>query len=1103
MSANETSLLLRLRGESSGAVAAAAQTRAAVSQLRSSVAADLGNIQAAGKSAFEDIANNLNVFVGQRIPLVGGAFLRVTQNLKGLGEEAAKPEGNLLKLGAAIEGIASKTGKTQNEVGSFLQTFSKIETQAARDTAALNFFGASATKIAPELQVARTELTNFAAAGESATASAAGFAAGLSPVVIAIVAAIAAEVALVAIQVVLIEKMFAATKAAAEFEGKLYDLSQQTGVSVETLSALEVMSATTGGTIEGIAASLGIFQKKLEEVQDPASKTAATFRQLGVDTTNTETALESSLLALSKMPEGFHQTALALELFGRGGKGILAILKEMNGDLEATKQKLREMGILISTEDAKAADEFNDQLKVLDFQLRSLTATITRESLPAILEVAKQVSETLRENRLAIKLAGDAVYGFFVIPVKSASVALTVFNEAAKLAKSVMDQLNPVIQKSAEFYERIKAATLGASAVPGPTVGAGASVSGAGATPFDVGTIRSTIAGAIDPALEAQKRAAEASIAENKILFEEGKKTQRELTEVVITATKSKVAAEIAGLEELRRIKKAESELSVQNVAEAAAAANELLKIDETIKDKKLELLNVEATERAKLRKQEEADELAHRTAILERSEKLDEISKAQIANQVAAGKKTVIDGDDQIAAIENNAVERRSKHLHDLRDLAGQNVSEVKKINDQINALETERSDNAQKQAERRIAIVQREFDITGALFQAKYARQLASVSALEQSRVITSEQAATRTLAIKLAAKDKEIEIATALGRDLRLLQEERKAIEEQGARDIEAGRQTDLDNARAYADDLLSVQREIAEEEIALMIIHHARRSDIIRADARLAANDENTRHKRELDRLKALKASDALIEAEKERHRLRMKRIADQQKRDEALAGPGGGFFGGLNSGQLAELENGVQSFSDIATVGLSAVGAAVNGLAQGVGSLLQNWILLGSEADINIQKVVASVLAGVAAQAAVLAVMELAYGIAALTPWGAAIYGPAPLHFKAAALFGSIAVATALAGRAVAGDAFKQKPATGGGGGGGGSGSGSRSSNGTSNGPTTINAERNVIRLDLHLHNEPGAGFNAAVVKSVVKNISTNGAMRKLIVKEAK
>ena len=100
------------------------------------------------------------------------------------------------------------------------------------------------------------------------------------------------------------------------------------------------------------------------------------------------------------------------------------------------------------------------------------------------------------------------------------------------------------------------------------------------------------------------------------------------------------------------------------------------------------------------------------------------------------------------------------------------------------------------------------------------------------------------------------------------------------------------------------------------------------------------------------------------------------------------------------------------------------GEAINGLAQGMGQLVENWVLYGDLSGENARKAIASALAMAAAQSAVSAIMETAYGIAALTPWGAAIYGPASFHFKAAALFATVAAGTALAGRAVAGNSFK-------------------------------------------------------------------------------
>lgn len=213
--------------------------------------------------------------------------------------------------------------------------------------------------------------------------------------------------------------IFEATKSVAEFQGKLFDLSQQTGVNVETLSALEILAKTTGGSIDSITASLGIFQKNLEDAQDPTSKEAKLLKELGVETKNTEHAFRQTLTALAAMPTGFQQTSRALELFGRGGKSILAILKEMDGDLDGAIQKFREMGILIDTDTAKAADQFNDQLAMVQFQLRGVVALVGREAMPTILSAVQQVSKALVDNRQIISQwatsIGDAGRGALIL----------------------------------------------------------------------------------------------------------------------------------------------------------------------------------------------------------------------------------------------------------------------------------------------------------------------------------------------------------------------------------------------------------------------------------------------------------------------------------------------------------------------------------------------------------------------------------------------------------------------------------------------------------------------------------------------------------------
>lgn len=158
---------------------------------------------------------------------------------------------------------------------------------------------------------------------------------------------------------------------------------------------------------------------------------------------------------------------------------------------------------------------------------------------------------------------------------------------------------------------------------------------------------------------------------------------------------------------------------------------------------------------------------------------------------------------------------------------------------------------------------------------------------------------------------------------------------------------------------------------------------------------------------------------------------------------------------------------------------------VGQFADGVGSLVENFVLMGDVGPDALKKMTASILGNVASQAATLAIMELAYGIAALTPWGAAIYGPAPPHFQSAALFGSVAAGAALAGRAIAGDSFKKDQ--------GGRGSGASSSGGRSS-----SADANMTPIQRYNDDTFNSGHRNPLVEIVRRSMESTEALNRKI-----
>ena len=138
---------------------------------------------------------------------------------------------------------------------------------------------------------------------------------------------------------------------------------------------------------------------------------------------------------------------------------------------------------------------------------------------------------------------------------------------------------------------------------------------------------------------------------------------------------------------------------------------------------------------------------------------------------------------------------------------------------------------------------------------------------------------------------------------------------------------------------------------------------------------------------------------------------------------------GGAFGGLFDsflGGLDDLAEGADRWTGIGQI----MADSFNGIAQAVGNSVKAFVLFGSAGG-SFKKFAAEMLASIAQMAAVQAIFELAQGFAmlALAYFGHPMAGPsATQHFIAAGVYGAIAGVAAIAGRAVAGDSFKQNNA---------------------------------------------------------------------------
>lgn len=200
------------------------------------------------------------------------------------------------------------------------------------------------------------------------------------------VAAVAAGTALVAM-----------TKQAIDSADALNDLSERTGIAIESLSALQYAAEIGDVANEELAAGLVKLARVMSEAANGAAAPAAAFDALGVAVKNADGTLRGTDAVLADLAtrfasyaDGAEKTALAQEIFGKSGAQLIPLLNQGADGMQRLKDEAKALGIVIDTETARAAGDFNDTLTKLGKGVDSFGITLARAALPALKAIADE-----------------------------------------------------------------------------------------------------------------------------------------------------------------------------------------------------------------------------------------------------------------------------------------------------------------------------------------------------------------------------------------------------------------------------------------------------------------------------------------------------------------------------------------------------------------------------------------------------------------------------------------------------------------------------------------------------------------------------------------
>lgn len=201
------------------------------------------------------------------------------------------------------------------------------------------------------------------------------------------------------------------------FEGAasaLVDMSEVTGIGVESLSELDYAAGQLGSSLEAVQGALRKQTRFMGEVSSGSTEANQSLAAMGLSVEDLAGLTGDQQFgvfadAIASVSDQTTKANFAMEVFGRSGAEMLPMLNQGSAGIDAMRQKARELGVVMSGEAAASGEEFGDALAGLQAQLSTLTYGVGAALVPALTDLIATVTPMIASTIGWINANGELI----------------------------------------------------------------------------------------------------------------------------------------------------------------------------------------------------------------------------------------------------------------------------------------------------------------------------------------------------------------------------------------------------------------------------------------------------------------------------------------------------------------------------------------------------------------------------------------------------------------------------------------------------------------------------------------------------------------------
>lgn len=220
--------------------------------------------------------------------------------------------------------------------------------------------------------------------------------------------------------------------------------SQKMGISAKAYQEWDAVLQHSGTSMESVKSSFKTLANAAQDGNEAFEKIGLSMEE--VQSMSTEDLFGAVISGLQGMEEGTERAALANDLLGRGAMEMGALLNTSAEDTQAMRDRVSELGGVLSDEAVKGAAAYKDSLQDMQTAMAGVANGLLSEFMPGFTQVMDGITELF---------AGDSATGIGMIKDGLGSIVGTIIEAVPQLIEGGVQLVTSVVQGISEHLPEL------------------------------------------------------------------------------------------------------------------------------------------------------------------------------------------------------------------------------------------------------------------------------------------------------------------------------------------------------------------------------------------------------------------------------------------------------------------------------------------------------------------------------------------------------------------------------------------------------------------------------------------------------------------------